>query len=82
MIDNGRGMSKQTLERIFEPFFTNKRGVSRPGTGLGLPIAHAIVQDHGGRLRARSAGPGLGSTLIIELPPASKQARQQEVRSA
>src|SRR5439155_21512325 len=54
--DNGRGMPPQVLERVFEPFFTEKRGVpdasspGTPGTGLGLSIVHAIIQDHGGRI--------------------------------
>jgi two-component system, NtrC family, sensor kinase len=65
--DNGQGMSPQTLERIFEPFFTEKRG-ERRGMGLGLSITHAIVAAHGGRLRAESAGPGLGSRFVVRLP--------------
>ena len=66
--DNGRGMSEQTLERVFEPFFTEKRGTRQPGTGLGLSITHAIVESHGGRIRAASAGIGQGSEFIVELP--------------
>jgi signal transduction histidine kinase len=75
--DNGRGMSPQVLERVFEPFFTDKprRGLaSGPGgTGLGLTVAHAIVEQHGGRLSASSEGPGRGSVFTVELPPASAQ---------
>jgi signal transduction histidine kinase len=66
--DNGRGMSRETLERAFEPFFTNKRGAGDPGTGLGLSITHAIVADHGGRIAANSDGPGLGSRFVVCLP--------------
>jgi signal transduction histidine kinase len=68
--DNGRGMSPQTLERVFEPFFTDKRGVREPGTGLGLSITHAIIESHGGRIRATSAGPGQGSEFVVQLPAA------------
>jgi signal transduction histidine kinase len=70
--DNGRGMNADTLERVFEPFYTDKRGVSEPGTGLGLSITHAIIEDHGGQIRATSAGIGLGSRFIVRLPAASE----------
>ena len=69
--DNGRGMTPQTLERIFEPFYTEKRGSNRAGTGLGLSLTHAIVQSHGGTLTAASNGPGTGSRFTIELPLAA-----------
>jgi signal transduction histidine kinase len=80
--DNGRGMSQLTLDRVFEPFFTERRGVpgddadhsiaggGRRGTGLGLSITHAIVEAHGGRIEAFSDGPGRGSRFIINLPAA------------
>ena len=68
--DNGRGMTEQTLERVFEPFFTDKRGARQPGTGLGLSITHAIVESHGGRIRAASAGLGHGSEFVVDLPAA------------
>jgi signal transduction histidine kinase len=79
VIDNGRGMSPQTLDRIFEPFYTEKRGTSnvvgdgqrRSGTGLGLSITHAIVEAHGGRIAAHSDGPGKGSRFIVRLPAAA-----------
>lgn len=71
--DNGRGMSAQTLERVFEPFFTDKRGPRQHGTGLGLSISHAIVTDHGGRIRAESQGLGFGSRFVVELPAAPPQ---------
>jgi signal transduction histidine kinase len=66
--DNGRGMSSQTLDRVFEPFFTDKRGVRGPGTGLGLSITHAIVESHGGHIKATSSGPGMGSEFVVQLP--------------
>ena len=70
VFDNGRGMSAQTLDCVFEPFFTEKRGPRQHGTGLGLSITHAIVEDHGGRVRAESDGPGRGSRFVVELPAA------------
>jgi two-component system, NtrC family, sensor kinase len=66
--DNGRGMTRAVLDRIFEPFYTEKRGAGEPGTGLGLSITHAIVADHGGEIRAESDGPGRGSRFVIRLP--------------
>jgi signal transduction histidine kinase len=68
--DNGRGMSQETLERVFEPFFTDKRGPRQHGTGLGLSITHAIVEAHGGQIEAHSDGPGKGSRFIVRLPAA------------
>ena len=68
VIDNGRGMNRETLDRVFEPFYTNKRGAGEPGVGLGLSIMHAIVGDHAGRIHADSDGPGRGSRFTIRLP--------------
>lgn len=65
--DNGRGMAAKTLERIFEPFYSEKRGSAEPGTGLGLSITHAIVSDLGGVLRAESDGLGHGSRFTLRL---------------
>jgi signal transduction histidine kinase len=71
--DNGKGMSAETVQNVFEPFFTNKRGAGDPGTGLGLSITHAIVENHGGRIRAESAGVGRGSRFSILLPAKTSQ---------
>jgi signal transduction histidine kinase len=76
VIDDGRGMTPETLEQVFEPFFTDRRARAgedrppKPGTGLGLSITHAIVQEHGGRITAHSEGLGRGSRFEIELPAA------------
>jgi signal transduction histidine kinase len=70
--DNGHGMTPDTLDKIFQPFFTEKRG-QRPGTGLGLSIAQAIVMDHGGKIEAHSEGLNTGSTFFIRLPAAKKE---------
>jgi two-component system, NtrC family, sensor kinase len=76
--DNGRGMTPDVLEHVFEPFFTAKRGAGEPGTGLGLSITHAIVEAHHGTIRAESAGPGQGSAFTITLP--SAQSAEQAPR--
>lgn len=73
--DNGKGMTPDTLEHVFEPFYTEKRGTTedngRHGTGLGLAITHAIVEQHEGRITAASAGLGKGSLFTIILPRGS-----------
>ncbi len=65
--DDGAGMDGETLDHVFEPFYTRRRGAER-GTGLGLSITHAIVADHGGRITAHSDGPNRGSRFVFELP--------------
>jgi PAS domain S-box-containing protein len=64
--DTGIGMPEEILDRIFEPLFTTKKN----GTGLGLPVAHQVVQRHGGDISAESE-PALGTTFHIVLPLAS-----------
>ena len=64
--DTGCGMSAETLQNIFEPFFT--RSKTGQGTGLGLSISHQIIDQHGGAVTASSPGPGRGSTFVIRLP--------------
>jgi signal transduction histidine kinase len=63
--DDGPGIVKKNLLRMFSPFFTTKE-VGK-GTGLGLSICHGIVTEHGGRIYAESEV-GKGATFIIELP--------------
>ena len=59
------GVSGDVMPRIFDPFFTTK-DVGQ-GTGLGLTVAYAIVQEHGGRIRVEST-PGEGASFVLELP--------------
>ncbi len=63
--DNGPGIPEESLDRIFDPFYTTK-DVGK-GTGLGLSICYGIVQEHGGMLSVRSH-PGYGATFTVELP--------------
>lgn len=63
--DNGCGMDQAVLARLFEPFFTTKpRG---QGTGLGMSMVQAIVQDHRGTITVDSA-PGQGTRITVVLP--------------
>ena len=61
--DNGPGMSKEVMERIFEPMFSTKNF----GVGLGVPVIRNIVEDHGGSLHYDSEV-GVGTTLVMSLP--------------
>jgi len=63
--DTGRGMDRQTIDRIFNPFFTTKDR----GTGLGLSITHNIIEEHGGRIEVTSKK-GQGTRFDIYLPAA------------
>ncbi len=63
--DSGPGMSKKTLERIFDPFYTTKP-VGK-GTGLGLAIVYGILQKHGGDIKVESQ-PGEGCRFTVFLP--------------
>jgi signal transduction histidine kinase len=64
--DTGCGMPPEILNNIFEPFFTKSR--TGKGTGLGLFISHQIIDQHGGQIQARSAGPNHGSTFTVSVP--------------
>jgi len=61
--DSGYGIPAERLEIIFEPFFTTKQ----QGTGLGLPIARAIIENHGGRIWAENRLGG-GTVFRVTLP--------------
>jgi signal transduction histidine kinase len=66
--DQGVGMTPEERARPFEPFARLERTRSLKGVGLGLFIAKGIVEAHGGRIWAESAGPGKGSTFFVTLP--------------
>jgi CheY-like chemotaxis protein len=66
--DNGPGIPKENLEKIFNPFFTTRE--VGEGSGLGLSISYGIVTQHGGKIYTRSRS-GSGATFFIELPVTS-----------
>lgn len=67
--DEGDGMTEDTRQKAFHPFFTNKPD----GVGLGLTVAHRIVTAHGGRIEIESQ-PANGTTVCIHLPAAAGSA--------
>lgn len=69
--DNGRGMSEETLARLFEPFFTTRA----EGTGLGLAIARGVARAHGGSIEV-SSSPGQGTRFLMRLQRAAANTEQ------
>jgi len=72
--DSGIGIEPEMLEKIFRPF--DQGGLTGDhrfgGVGLGLAIARAVVDLHGGRISARSEGPNRGATFVVEFPGATR----------
>ena len=61
--DTGRGMSKEEMDHLFEPFYSTKK----EGTGLGLWVSYQIIENHGGEIAIKSKV-GQGTSVIITLP--------------
>jgi signal transduction histidine kinase len=71
--DSGIGIAPDDLPRVFERFYRVDKSRARAfgGAGVGLTIARALAETMGGRISARSPGPGKGSTFTLELPAAA-----------
>jgi len=73
--DDGEGIEPAELARVFERFHRGdpaRRRTADSGSGIGLTIARAIVEAHGGRIAAESAGPGAGSRFVVTLGLAAR----------
>jgi signal transduction histidine kinase len=68
--DEGIGIADEILPRIFDLFFQGERTAARSegGLGIGLTLVKTLTELHGGRVEARTGGPGRGSTFVIRLP--------------
>jgi signal transduction histidine kinase/CHASE1-domain containing sensor protein/ActR/RegA family two-component response regulator len=75
--DQGRGISQEHLQNIFDPYFTTKE----MGRGLGLTITFSIIKNHGGYISAESEL-GRGTTFILYLPASEKKAAPQEAHES
>jgi CheY-like chemotaxis protein len=78
--DQGSGIPADVLPHVFEAF--TLRPQQRTGLGLGLAVARAICELHGGRMAARSEGPGRGSEISIHLPIADPAGDRTESASS
>ena len=77
VVDNGSGIDKEDLEKIFAVFVSKKGG---RGTGLGLPVSQKILQEHGGKIRVESQL-GEGSRFTLEFPATSPHTTADEAVS-
>lgn len=69
VIDSGRGIPEENLSRIFEPFYSNRRG----GTGLGLSLVKHFIENMGGTVRIWNNVPPPGCTAELKIPLAEKE---------
>ena len=82
VVDNGIGVSPETLVHIFEPFYRvdSEQARLRGGLGLGLAVVRGLVDLHGGEIAAHSDGVGRGSRFVVRLPVVGAPAAAVEDR--
>ncbi len=80
--DTGIGMDERLLDHVFEPFYQIEQpGKLLAGLGIGLSLTKNLVEMHGGRIEAKSDGPGRGSEFTVRLPLTSGEELHEENRS-
>jgi signal transduction histidine kinase len=81
--DNGIGIPVDMLPQVFDLFTQVERSYNRSqgGLGIGLTLVRSLVEMHGGRVEAKSAGPGLGSEFLVRLPLAKEDAAGQHLQN-
>lgn len=77
--DNGKGMDRETVERVFEPFYTTK--APGEGTGLGLSVVHGIIKSHGGAITVYSHL-NEGTCFQVYLPVLDQEAHEAVVETS
>ncbi|HYD56830.1 MAG TPA: ATP-binding protein [Burkholderiales bacterium] len=82
--DNGVGIPKEMLGKVFEMFTQVERSLERAqgGLGIGLTLVKRLVEMHGGTVQARSSGPGKGTEFIVRLPEHARAAGTGEAAAA
>ncbi len=79
--DTGKGIEKENLGKLFEPFYTTKRTEEAdsefPGTGLGLSVSYGIVKRHGGKIVVKSKM-NKGTTFTVKLPLKEERRKNQD----
>jgi PAS domain S-box-containing protein len=77
--DYGRGISKENMARVFDPYFSTKEKGARKGMGLGLTATYSIVRNHGGHITMESKI-GVGTAVKLYFPAREKSAINKPVR--
>ncbi|BCL59502.1 hypothetical protein DGMP_01950 [Desulfomarina profundi] len=76
MKDEGRGISADIIDKIFDPYFSTREKNAEKGLGLGLAIVHSIVKKHDGRILVDSV-PGKGTTFTIYFPAIAEKEKDE-----
>ncbi|OPY66452.1 MAG: Sporulation kinase E [Syntrophorhabdus sp. PtaU1.Bin050] len=75
--DEGAGIKKDDLSKVFDPYYTTKGMGARKGMGLGLTVAYSVIKRHNGHLTVEST-PGRGTTVHIDLPLHGRETKSKE----